>query len=597
MSFPSGGQSISLRDHLLASLSTLPNAHKLSLTLLISEPKRTSTLFPHTPHPPRCLQQEYLVVLSSEMAEKTEGPAGTNPSAVEEPALVESSAALDPTSTTTTPLQSDTKPTPSRVLVSAISAYLYTFPSASDSTKPILYISKVDSSGYTPQPLPYTRNLIRSFLTYFVTSRPDLPSLRIQLFARAQRQYLFANSADGPLKKVLGGAGLCKWWKGVYEDVCVEVMAASMSQQQLNTDSPTGNGSGSGGGGGSGPSSAGVQIQRQGERLLSVKYLLPGYDEIEARNMLGPGRPLPQVMEWKYEPPFGLDHSSNTTVANSTSTSSSKDLPPSLANLIPSLPDDPKTRFLEELVADAPTTSHHGHVSADGQTKPTSTSDQSNTGETSAAQIKIKTKKEREAEEEESIRRSAHLTLSRVTPTEFWERMGFRQECASGDVTGFFTLESSAISTSTSSSLDADTDTDHHSIESKQKTTEATSSTSLGVETSSASTSASSSGSTPTFTPQLRQEITDRILVALTNIDFATLPLAKEGTEIWLNQVRSLVSGEVGQTGWERCNGDIEAKTEDEVKAQLGAVGGTVRKQREEVVTMLQPRKKKKPAV
>ncbi|KAK8861671.1 hypothetical protein IAR55_002494 [Kwoniella newhampshirensis] len=571
MSTPSE-PNLSLRGHLLSSLSSLPNAHRLSLTILISEPKRTSSLFPHTPHPPKCLQQEYLVVLSSDLACQSDSDSTrqsddeANKSTLTEDMLV----AVEAGSSKSTP-----KSAP-RVLVSAISAYLYTFPNSTATATstsqpthntPILYISKIDSSGYTPQPLPFTRHLIRSFLSYFVTS---LPSVRVQLFARSQRQYLFANSADGPLKKVLGGAGLCKWWKGVYEDVCVEVTTRLTSKDKsTSTAIPNGD-----------EGKVQTDSQTRDENIpLEVKYLLPGYDEVEAENMLGTGRPLPQGLEWRYEPPFGESSLSTTTA--STSPSSLQSLPPSLATLIPSLPDDPKTRFLEELVMDASANAHpHTSVVEPDTSKRTDSSEDragaanadSIEQSTTLAMAKVKTRKTKEAAEDGSLRRAAHVTLSRVSSSEFWERMGFRQECASGDVTGFFTLERSKSGQVTQVEKEDDP--------------------ALGTIR---DPSLRSAAARTTKAPQIRQEITDRILTALTNIDFATLPLAKEGTEIWIRQVRSLVGGEIGPEGWEQCTASIDAKDEDVLKQMTG--GGLRRKQREEVVTMLQPRKKKKAVV
>ncbi|WVQ78830.1 hypothetical protein IAT38_000921 [Cryptococcus sp. DSM 104549] len=532
-----------LRDHLLTSLAPLPNAHALGLTVLASTPKRTREIFPHTPHPPKCTQQEWLVVLDSEVP-REDGEGAGKP-------------AGDAVADATAP--------PQRVLVSAISAYLYTFPSSSSALAPsILYISKVDSSGYTPTPLPLTRRLIRSFLLFFLAHTPPAAGgLRVQLFARAQRQYLFANSADGAGKKVLSGAGLCKWWKGVYEETVGEW---------------AGKATGAGG--------AGVEL----------KYVLPGYEQGEAQALLGPGKPLPEGITWSYAPPF------------TTPLHPSFSAEPTLATLVPSLPDDPKTRFLEELVGDVP------------PPPPATTSTTTQAADGAPAEVKAKTKKEKEIEEDEHTRKIAHAALAKVGVDEFWERMGFRQECASGDVTGFFTLEFGVGGVAAGSKGEAEGKT---AVDGKEKEgipqgggalpvpegtgddlnpTLPTLASSASAEVSApvsaliagplpSAPTATNPAPAPTSAPKtalIPPAISSRILTALTNLDFATRALAIEGSGIWLSQTQSIVAGEVGERGWEECKGRIEAKA--------GGEGvGAVRKEREEApVTMLQPRKKKK---
>lgn len=462
-----------------------------------------------------------------------------------------------------------------RVLIAAISAHLYTF---SSSTPSILYISKVDSSGYSSSttPLPLTRHLIRAFILYFLA---ECPALRVQLFARAQRQYLFANSADWKGKKVLGGAGLCKWWKGVYEDVASSWASSS----------------------GTGP--AGLELEEK-KQNMKLGFILPGYDEQEAKTLLGAGRPLPKGLHWAYTPPFTsplIPSPSSPTVSVSGSGSGSV-TKVSLATLIPSLPDDPKTRFLEELVSEHPrppntcasstttaTTSsttaekkQGGQEESKSEPEPESESGSGNGNGPDKRQgggkEGNKTRKEREAEEDAAQRTFAENILHAVGIAEFWERMGFRQECASGDVTGFFTLESRSV-------LGMGLERKHASGESSPATT--TTATAKNV------------------LALLPQAITERLLTALTNLDFANPALAVEGSTIWLEQTHSIVAGEVGEAGWEVCVARIEAKAgqagQRRQVGQAGAVivagaervGEGVRK-REEVVTMLQPRKKKK---
>lgn len=388
---------------------------------------------------------------------------------------------------------------------------------------------------------------------------------------------MFANSADWKGKKVLGGAGLCKWWKGVYEDV-----ANSWAS------SP-----------GSGP--AGLELEEK-KQNMKLGFILPGYDEQEAKTLLGTGGPLPKGMHWTYTPPFTsplIPSPPSPSVSGSGSGSGTR---VSLATLIPSLPDDPKTRFLEELVSERPrppntctsstttTTSstttekkQGGHEESKSEPEPESESGSgSGNGldkrQGGGKEGKNKTRKGREAEEDAAQRTFAENILHAVGIAEFWERMGFRQECASGDVTGFFTLESG-------SALGMGLERKHASGESSPATT--TTATAKNV------------------LALLPQAITERLLTALTNLDFANPTLAVEGSTIWLEQTHSIVAGEVGEAGWEVCVARIEAKAGQAGQGgqvgQAGAVvvtgaeriGEGVRK-REEVVTMLQPRKKKK---
>lgn len=388
---------------------------------------------------------------------------------------------------------------------------------------------------------------------------------------------MFANSADWKGKKVLGGAGLCKWWKGVYEDV-----ASSWAS------SP-----------GSGP--AGLELEEK-KQNMKLGFILPGYDEQEAKTLLGTGRPLPKGMPWTYTPPFTsplIPSPPSPTVSGSGSGSGTR---VSLATLIPSLPDDPKTRFLEELVSEHPRPPNTCTSSTTTITSSTTTEKKQGGQEESKSEPepgsesgsgsgngldkrqgggkegKNKTRKGREAEEDAAQRTFAENILHAVGIAEFWERMGFRQECASGDVTGFFTLESG-------SALGMGLERKHASGESSPATT--TTATAKNV------------------LALLPQAITERLLTALTNLDFANPTLAVEGSTIWLEQTHSIVAGEVGEAGWEVCVARIEAKAGQAGQGgqvgQAGAVivtgaeriGEGVRK-KEEVVTMLQPRKKKK---
>jgi len=211
--------------------------------VLTSFPKRTSALFPYAAHPPKTFEKEYLITIASEIQYTAPQTVSTShsepgPAAEGEAAVASNSAGMNGVSTSASTSAPAATPTPAlrRVMVVALHAYLYTIPSSYTS---ILYISKVDTSGYSPSPLPLTRQLMVAFLGYHLdpSTRPSR-NVQISLFARSQSQYLFPNSAQAKGKRVSGGLRLCGWWKGVYEEV-----AASLHGQ---TTVPSGEGKPSG---------------------------------------------------------------------------------------------------------------------------------------------------------------------------------------------------------------------------------------------------------------------------------------------------------------------------------------------------------------
>ena len=436
----------------------------------------------------------------------------------------------------------------SRVLVAALHAYLYTIPNSHLS---ILYISKLDSSGHAPTALPITRTLITSFITYHVQNSTR-PTSRVQacLFARSQGQYLFANSAKVVGKRVSGGLALCGWWKSVYEEVTRRVVGEDGKTRHQQNSTSVGNG-------GSSkvdeiaptidPTQQKTQdkvnlaktgnSERSNDRLLDtevkLKYLLPSYSASEAAGMLRtPVLPLPRGIDWKYAPPFDSSLYSRSTNKTGTVHESSPS-GPSLSKIIPSLPDDPKTRFLDELVSSAIT------IIPSNQAK-----EQNTENDISASPSKKRRRTDKAKDREEAERRMADSALTRVGVDEFWERMGFRQECACGDVTGFFSLE--VISPSSGST----------SLDPVASTTD------------------------------LPLAIVDRLHTALLNCDFGSKPLAIEGTDIWISSAQAIVTDQIGSNGWKVCTSEFAAKE--------GLQNDPVVKRKDEVVTMLQPRKKKK---
>lgn len=451
----------SLRDTIAAALSALPNPHQLGLTVVSSSPKRTTTLFPHSPSAGvRCTEVEHLVVVHSEL-----------------------------------PAESSSEP--SNVLAAAISAHVFTLPTAPGTpATSLLYISKVDSSGYAPPGAPLTRELAVGVLRHFLApaTRPT-PRVAATLFARSQGQYLFPNSVEGGGKRVLGGLGLCGWWKGVYEEAARRLVADGVSPGDLD-----------------------------------LRYLLPSYSAPEAAGMLGaPRRPLPVGVAWRYAPPFVAQLLPEAGV-------------PSLATLVPSLPDDPKTRFLDELVGEAVDAVPIALTKTGKDKEP--------------SESRKRSRKEKDAAEEEEDRARAHAALAKIPPAEFWERLGFRQECVSGDVTGFFSATLSPSEAAQVEEKDAKETKDEEKDAASAKRT-------------------------------LSQALVERLLKSMLNTDFATRALAAEGTANWLASARSIVTDELGEEGWAASTATIAAKTGVDAPAAPP-------KRKEETVTMLQPRKKKK---
>lgn len=332
-----------LRDALLAALRTLPGTRDFHLHVLVSSPRKHTGLFPYAHPRPRVYLQDVLVLLSERAAEDTP-----------------------------------------RQLVSAVELSVYTVPVTACG---IVYVSKVDSTGQGMFPSP-TATLVKALLSYYadpVTRPIHVDTLWIQLFARAQNQYLFPNSSEHPGKRPLSDVKLCAWWKRVLGEV------ASL----LNVTEPAGK--------------------------LRLYYLLPGFSELDAVNSLHIASPIStsgQSVQWTY----GHQYSQAEIPLP---------CPPShgvhnLGHFIPSFEDDPKSRFIDEM---AHTTDGDGVKSPERKRARTLSKSHSHDSVPSAPDA-----------HDESKERKPEGELQRVTAEEFWELMSFRQECVAGAVTGFFAL-------------------------------------------------------------------------------------------------------------------------------------------------------------
>lgn len=331
-----------LRDALLAALARLPGTREFHVHVLVSSPRKNASLYPFASPRPRAYLQDILILLSEQ-----------------------------------------TTPHSPRVLVSAVEASVYNIVSTSCA---IFYVSKVDSTGQAATPSP-TQTIVRALLLFYAdpATRPIVANhLWIHLFARAQAQYLFPNSAEFSGKKPLSDVKLCGWWKRLLSEVAAEVK------------------------------------DRAEAAKMKLHYVLPGYSEVEAAHMLKAASGSVPGTTWIYGHPY---------------TQSEIPLPcprdafegmTNLGHLIPSFEDDPKSRFMDDI---AYTTDGEIKSPVRKRTRTISRGENSRSkGEDAPEEKELKDDKE-----DRSLR-----DLRKVSADEFWERMSFRQECVAGAITGFF---------------------------------------------------------------------------------------------------------------------------------------------------------------
>ncbi|CAE6466514.1 unnamed protein product [Rhizoctonia solani] len=447
-----------LRDFVASELGKLPGLRTLTLHALISSPQREHELFPYAQiSKSHKIMSQNILLLVSENADPE---------------------VLTPTDITTTP----------RILCAALEATLYLFPTTASS---ILYIGKIDTTGFSKVAPSPARTLARATIDFF--ARPDTRPTEcgqrvwVHLFARAQSQYLFPDSADWKNKRVLNDAGLVRWWWSLFGDVAKDVAESSQPETRF-----------------------------KGTKMW---YILPGFNDIEAYHTLSSGSSFKMAqageLPWFYGHPY--DDASitfplpvNSTEDPTINSSSSKDSTKvqSIAYLIPTFSDDPKARFLGEIASTtsetdvpppvpkaasrpaSPTTPTRTPRSISSQKAPDSSPqsasdspsqsrlkkrrrvdannspakpsdpdvnndsmppvDENPTPDTPSATEKalpgaplvppsgVPSQPKSNAHAEPELVRRGRLALSAVSAKEFWERMGFRQECALGAVTAFF---------------------------------------------------------------------------------------------------------------------------------------------------------------
>ncbi|KAL8731991.1 MAG: hypothetical protein Q9181_004107 [Wetmoreana brouardii] len=237
-----------------------------------------------------------------------------------------------------------------------------------------LFVSKADSTGYiyllnlpngTSSPLKIISSI---FVSHLVENRQRRDrQLVVSLFARAQDQYLFPGSIENPGKHVLDDRGLIKWWCRVLEPVLQSGTTPNHSHHS----------------------------NRNWKSTAKAYLRVPSCDLHEHLSFFPPNvRRDPSLRErWhaNHDPLLSLSRNPGAPERC----------------LIPRFPDDPKSRFVDELDEEL----------TDPPPPP----------EPSTIKAKESPSKGKRPGRWKSVR----------SLDQFWELMAFRQECCSGRLVGF----------------------------------------------------------------------------------------------------------------------------------------------------------------
>lgn len=302
--------------------AVLPKGHKFSIYHISTPPTKTDAIYlaPPDERADRTYCENHFLAIS-----------------IDAPVLSQSPNETD---------QSSDGSSRKQVLVLGIEIFIYT--TAFTTT---LFVSKADSTGYlhllklpkgTPSPI---REIPAVFISFLIEKRRRRDAqFVVNLFARAQDQYLFPGSVDHGSKHVLDDRGLIKWW--------CRVLNPLLESPPKGTVTP-------------------------GKRIKAY-VVVPGLDTYETRAFV----PRSGVSSsWSFAHP--LERISHYTREFDW-------VPPRC--LIPHFPDDPKSRFVDELDEEAA---------------------------------------------KSAAMKSAGTWKSVKTLDMFWEMMAYRQECSSGRLTGF----------------------------------------------------------------------------------------------------------------------------------------------------------------
>lgn len=330
--------------------------------------------------------------------------------------------------------------------------------------------------------------------------------LSLHILARSQGAYLFPGSPENKGKRILSDSGLIKWWRkcvgGVVRQIKNEKNGSIKNVNFNTTEIPEVE------------SKSGDQISEgsnKGAMEIRPYYLIPGYDKLESHPLVPLILPSSSTSNrnhsetevgWIYGHPYSREEPNPAVLPLHLpslwpSQKKGEGFKLSIATLIPHFPDDPKSRFLDELARDA-----HEHAGIPGsrtsekKEEKLKEGEKVNGGEMKEGEERVKKrikmdenegpeKKEGKAESgtspplsvkiattssssstdssldpNSSIPTSSasnststqkltsqqrhlqreRLALDNVSPNEFWERMGFRQECCSGNVVGAFVV-------------------------------------------------------------------------------------------------------------------------------------------------------------
>ncbi|KAF9928990.1 hypothetical protein FBU30_001995 [Linnemannia zychae] len=170
-----------------------------------------------------------------------------------------------------------------------------------------------DSSGITASATEAKMSALSIAPATATAPNPKKPSsspykVSLFIFARAQPQYLFANSAKNPQKRVLDDRGLVRWWKNTIASVYSEPIVDQDKSKKTGTTKMQG-----------WWHIPGIETARQAQNIIQSSTL----SSSSHGNSIDKG-----VFEWIY----GYPDRDSSKLANA---------------LIPQFPDDPKSRMMQ----------------------------------------------------------------------------------------------------------------------------------------------------------------------------------------------------------------------------------------------------------
>ncbi|KDE07173.1 hypothetical protein MVLG_02574 [Microbotryum lychnidis-dioicae p1A1 Lamole] len=279
--------------------------------------------------------------------------------------------------------------------VMGLEAFIYTIPSTSTL---LVYISKIDTSGLAPTAYTPTKIIVSSFVEY-VLNFPfqAMRRCRVFTFAKSHGQYLFPGSKENEKKKVLDDKGLVRWWKATLGKAVKEV---------------------------------GKTEQGRKRGKVGMWYLVPGLSRLESLPYVPDPADAEGGTNWIYGHPYRTLSSPLHPLSRSTTqVTDAGEI--AFWDHIPCFPDDPKARFFHSLTSSTIAPSGNENDYDDVMTS---------LGSATFASVAL-AKSQAEGIERERERERARLREGVMGGMEeWWERMGWRQECCSGVLTGFFCL-------------------------------------------------------------------------------------------------------------------------------------------------------------